>query len=533
MDAQDGTLISDDRDANGVVSDGEKAHTAEGSSKPIDLLDWHKTKNHTGNDVGNSDEQFVSDLTSQFGFFCTVITSTNEKKQEKDAAADNGLIENTPAFTSYLSSKANDDSVNAMLASRRLNTHLSPQDYEHNDPLSPVKYMLDYTLNKFTRWLRILGIDAALETAEEEIQRTKFGKSAIFDRCKKERRTLITTSYRLTLRSGCPPGAYLVDAKKVSKMELSLAKLLRTHGVELVPRKFLTICVICNGDIFKIENPDEKREVFEENGAPNLGDELEVFRCNGCRQGYWWDDRPSSSASRVFLQATKLFKQCLRGGVRIKDEDEPEKRRLYMGAFDFVDAVKERQKGLDESGGENAIPELAVIKWLRSPKLSNPLGGLRSAYAMLDEKHLGGNDEQSKLVGESLPFTNVTSEFIGTLDYIFFESPMFEQTAKLVVPKSLREMNPSMTPAGHLIPSDTWPSDHLAIGARLRLKDTHLPKQPLSPVPQITPQSKTLSPAKEKKHPPRCGCGCVPQIYSLFEMAELRKQAREKAKLKK
>jgi hypothetical protein len=36
-----------------------------------------------------------------------------------------------------------------------------------------IRYMLDFTLNRFTRWLRILGIDAALETEEEEIERTR------------------------------------------------------------------------------------------------------------------------------------------------------------------------------------------------------------------------------------------------------------------------------------------------------------------------------------------------------------------------
>lgn len=37
------------------------------------------------------------------------------------------------------------------------------------------RYMLDFTLNKLTRWLRILGIDAALETEGEERARTKDG----------------------------------------------------------------------------------------------------------------------------------------------------------------------------------------------------------------------------------------------------------------------------------------------------------------------------------------------------------------------
>lgn len=39
-----------------------------------------------------------------------------------------------------------------------------------------VKYLLDYTLNRFCRWLRILGLDAALETEKEEKERTSEGK---------------------------------------------------------------------------------------------------------------------------------------------------------------------------------------------------------------------------------------------------------------------------------------------------------------------------------------------------------------------
>lgn len=41
--------------------------------------------------------------------------------------------------------------------------------------VQPVRYLLDITLNKFTRWLRILGQDAALETPEEEKLRTGDG----------------------------------------------------------------------------------------------------------------------------------------------------------------------------------------------------------------------------------------------------------------------------------------------------------------------------------------------------------------------
>ncbi len=48
--------------------------------------------------------------------------------------------------------------------------------YGENDSSTSPKYLLDITLNKLTRWLRILGLDAELETEEEEKARTGEGK---------------------------------------------------------------------------------------------------------------------------------------------------------------------------------------------------------------------------------------------------------------------------------------------------------------------------------------------------------------------
>ena len=44
--------------------------------------------------------------------------------------------------------------------------------YEEKKQRRVVTYMLDFTLNRLTRWLRILGLDAALETDKEERERT-------------------------------------------------------------------------------------------------------------------------------------------------------------------------------------------------------------------------------------------------------------------------------------------------------------------------------------------------------------------------
>lgn len=66
-----------------------------------------------------------------------------------------------------------DSELEVTLASRRMSNRKTPQDYMHATPVPTVKYMLDFTLNRFTRWLRILGIDARLETDDEERERTK------------------------------------------------------------------------------------------------------------------------------------------------------------------------------------------------------------------------------------------------------------------------------------------------------------------------------------------------------------------------
>jgi len=47
------------------------------------------------------------------------------------------------------------------------------EEYDEKPMVRQVKYMLDFTLNRFTRWLRILGLDAALETEQEEKERTR------------------------------------------------------------------------------------------------------------------------------------------------------------------------------------------------------------------------------------------------------------------------------------------------------------------------------------------------------------------------
>lgn len=416
-----------------------------------------------------------------------------------------------------------------------------------------VRYLLDYNLNRLARWFRILGLDAGLEMEEEERLRTKEGKMVIFDRCRLEHRVLITTSNKLVARKDCPPGTYLINPRSLAlNLEVVFVHILLTHGVVLEPHKFLSRCVVCNGNICTVHDPSVKIKIFTDHQAPlDMGEDLEVYQCDGCRQGYWWCDRPTSSASRVKIQATRLYQLCLRGGVPVSLPKE-----VHM--FEHVDTEKERCHGWDWSlGGSELLKlKLQVTEWLKDSALSCPIKHLESAY------------KDDSRFGESLPYTNVTSSFEGTLDYLFFNKQLFTQSERLYVPTTYGELNTEDLPNGHLLPSNVWPSDHLAIGAKLVISSDredksaslHV-KEPLAPPEMLycAPTTSTLSVSSStgqstaphelvqrmmqphpqqrapQHHPRRCDCGCVPAVLSLFEMAELRKKARlqreaEKAK---
>ena len=389
---------------------------------------------------------------------------------------------------------------------------------------STPRYLCDYTLNRFTRWLRILGIDAALETQEEEKERTKNNTPTLFQRCRSERRTLLTTSKNLLLRKDCPPGAYLIDPKKTSDLEKAMVQLFLTHGVVLRPCEFVTRCVVCNGTIYTVANEEDKAKIFEANGCPDLKTDLSVYACNGCGQGYWWcTEMPTSSATRVKDQAAHLFRQCLRGGVPCEGD---------LRMFDFVDPEAERKIGEEEGTlagkGRPEAPMEGIIGWLKNKDLGHSFE-LRSSYALVDE------DADKRVIGEMLPFTNVTADFVGLLDYIFFETSEFEQTHRVEVPTSFRKLNNTGETCGHLLPSDVWPSDHLALGARFVLKGSKavaVQKEKASAA-SIPGAGWAIPAGNHQPGFPMCDCGCVPKVPSLFEMAELRKQARLKAEKEK
>ncbi|KAL3904454.1 MAG: hypothetical protein SGILL_010063, partial [Bacillariaceae sp.] len=388
-----------------------------------------------------------------------------------------------------------------------------------NDPTT-IKYLLDFTLNRFCRWMRILGLDVALETEAEERERTKNSNPVIFRKCMDEGRVLVTTSSKLVQRKDCPAGTYLLDPK--GSLEQTLVHLLLSHGVKIEPSKMLARCVVCNGSIEQVHDKQKMKQIFKTHNAPDAVEEdvLGVYQCDGCEQGYWWCDKPNSSASRVKGQATRLLELCIRGGVPIDND---------LGMFDFVD-VEQIQKEMKDYDSGGVKERLDIVKWLQNEELKNPLRDMSSAY-------------KSPTTGEeSLSFTNVTSGFVGHLDYIMYRNESMDVRGLLDIPQQFEDLNDLEIPNGHLLPSCSWPSDHMAVGCRLTLRspgdreakteeaiEESEPQEPdmwCGDILSAPPPPPMFPPADVKSHGDRCGCGCIPPIPSLFEMAELRKQAR-------
>jgi uncharacterized protein with PIN domain len=437
-----------------------------------------------------------------------------------------------------------------------------------NDVVPQIRYLLDASLNKLCRWLRILGQDAALETDDEEKLRTGKGEMVIFQRCKDENRTLVTTSPRLMQRRDCPTSVYCIHPPYLSQLEVVLVHMLLTHGVELIPSTFLSRCVVCNGNIIEEHDDQMKRQILSEYEAPHelIDEGMAVYICDGCKQGYWWNDRPTSSASRVKTAASRLLELCVRGGVPILEKDD------YIDhMFQDVKFNQLRTEGWDYNtpGSELLQQQLDVIEWLKQDCLKCPVA-LESAYL---DKH----DYDSSTFREVLPFTNITHHFVDTLDYIFFDKKLLCATERLYVPTSFEELSDGRTfENSHLLPSDVWPSDHLAIAARLTFVDHNNALPTINPGILSTNQevetigeidmlkvetnmkgifegankqseitdNKTIQycefliTSSDSQPPPsqsiltvqphgqRCLCGCVPPILSLFEMAEKRKNAK-------
>ena len=111
------------------------------------------------------------------------FTQQQQQQQQQHDVISNGIVRKEFKSSPSILSKNKDENNNISNNENTLGMETIDLNHNKNDNDIPnnnhdgieIRYLLDYTLNRFTRWLRILGIDAALETKEEEYQRTRHG----------------------------------------------------------------------------------------------------------------------------------------------------------------------------------------------------------------------------------------------------------------------------------------------------------------------------------------------------------------------
>jgi uncharacterized protein with PIN domain len=110
------------------------------------------------------------------------------------------------------------------------------------------------------------------KSENDDIRRQRM--QSFFDRAKREKRVILTTSRTLRERSNCPQNFFV----NPSRMEDSLVNVFREFNLELRREKFLTVCGKCGGDI-ETTLPSDPRLV-----GKIFPTETAIYCCKECCQ---------------------------------------------------------------------------------------------------------------------------------------------------------------------------------------------------------------------------------------------------------
>mmetsp|Transcript_6567 Transcript_6567/g.7951 ORF Transcript_6567/g.7951 Transcript_6567/m.7951 type:complete len:527 (+) Transcript_6567:92-1672(+) len=295
-------------------------------------------------------------------------------------------------------------------------------------------FICDPSLGKVAKFLRAIGIDCIFDDKVQGIDILKV--------CRQNPgRIFLTRSKSIIRRRDCPQSSILV---KSQSGEDAFIQVVRETNLQLDSKKFYTICVKCNGKIVPIQRETiplsrisfESKESYvqaksrkkteEPNKVPKrlYDDPTEpLAMCDGCEQIYWWDteciggQRKSNSSARIEDLVTKL-------------------ESLAVSA-DFMEKNKKEM-------------HLRSLKLLQEDRL----------YV----SELVFQCAQSKTTSGQEEFTNITEDFKGTIDYVFYSQKHFQLIDV--------EYLPSQHELQGFLPNNKWPSDHRCIHCSFNLVST-------------------------------------------------------------
>lgn len=310
---------------------------------------------------------------------------------------------------------------------------------------SSVRFICDATLGRMARWLRLLGVDAALEDKHSQDRRSDCNDfSQLFEKARRERRIIVTTSKGMQKRASCPE-TFLVNPSKSENLENCLAALLNLYEVKLNKKDFLSICGKCGSKIEACGTNDARVS------GKDIPTDKELFICINCHQVYWESNSMNGCSARAKRLAESLYSHVEAGRSRLLpaggpfggnggDDSDDASDETSEGAMHLLNGESESFLNGDapreaRNGSGTLLPH-----WLR----------LKSVFYVL--------------FGEEPKCTNINGSFRGTLDYVFVGGSCKVQKAEV-------QDHFQTKLKGHTksFPNRDWPSDHILIKTEVLL----------------------------------------------------------------
>eukprot|EP00455_Lapot_gusevi_P044016 TRINITY_DN5441_c0_g1_i3.p1 TRINITY_DN5441_c0_g1~~TRINITY_DN5441_c0_g1_i3.p1 ORF type:complete len:643 (-),score=137.99 TRINITY_DN5441_c0_g1_i3:29-1885(-) len=153
------------------------------------------------------------------------------------------------------------------------------------------RLLLDVDLGRVARYLRAIGVDAALSPSSSP--------DDLFEAARQQNRILVTRSKTLVHRKNIPPHLML----RSQDFDDNFTQVVSAFGFKVDAMKVYSRCVECNGTFRKVpvseypnlsSVPEKIRNGFGADGNP-----LEFFACLNCGHVYWWGNQTNRGIEKI------------------------------------------------------------------------------------------------------------------------------------------------------------------------------------------------------------------------------------------
>ena len=358
--------------------------------------------------------------------------------------------------------------------------------------LAPIEsFTLDENLYHLTRWLRSLGIDVRRFNCPD-LLRNRQALEDFFRECALKNRAIVTTSRHLLKRRGAPRGCMVgAHSRDVEKQFVSIVRQFGADAMNSTER--FSRCVKCNGPILPVSRNEVSRreKVGEDKNIPSFvfDSDEKLFRCTGpgaCGQVYWWGKGADGTTTTIHraISLVKRIENLISQTVASCDQNSSCHRVTSQRWTPCVSmkadqlATRLTLLGFKHASAMKTIPN---IETKANPGENKDVSATMAARALQErEKIAEGVPSLRRAYPESAHHvTNLTPTFRDVLDHLLVENTEFAHSVHV---EDVRRIFSIAANAENAVadeetllqeipelPTQNWPSDHLAICASVFL----------------------------------------------------------------